>query len=63
VLLATPINNDSLLEQIIGRIQRRHVGKLAPTVLDFQFAGWNDKRQNTARLELYLRKQWEISTL
>lgn len=63
VILAVPISNDSLLEQIIGRIQRQHPDKKTPPeVLDIQFAGWADKKQNNDRLSLYLRKGWKILT-
>ena len=63
VILAIPMNNDSLLEQVIGRIQRQHPDKLNPLVVDLQFAGWGDKRQNRNRLGLYLRKGWDIETV
>jgi superfamily II DNA or RNA helicase len=63
VILAVPISNDSLLEQIFGRIQRQHPDKKTPPeVLDIQFAGWADKKQNNDRLSLYLRKGWKILT-
>jgi len=60
VILAVPIANDSLLEQIVGRIQRQHNDKLQPVVLDMQFAGYQDKKQNRDRLGFYMRKGWDI---
>lgn len=63
VILAVPISNDSLLEQIIGRVQRLHNDKLAPLVLDMQFSGWADKKQNNDRLGFYMRKGWHIETV
>jgi hypothetical protein len=42
---------------------RPHEGKLDPIVVDIQFAGWADKKQNTDRLGLYLRKGWEVVTV
>jgi superfamily II DNA or RNA helicase len=63
VILAVPMSNDSLLEQIVGRIQRIHVDKLQPLVLDIQFSGFADKKQNNDRLGLYMRKGWEIITV
>ena len=59
VILAVPMSNDSLLEQIVGRIMRPHPGKLNPIVVDIQFSGWADKKQNTDRLGLYMKKGWE----
>jgi len=65
VILASPIgSNDALLEQIIGRIQRQHPDKKnPPEVLDIQFAGYTDRKQNNDRLSLYLRKGWEVITV
>ena len=60
VILAVPMSNDSLLEQIVGRVQRLHEGKLNPLVIDIQFSGFADKKQNNDRLGLYMRKGWEI---
>lgn len=60
VILAVPISNDSLLEQIIGRIQRMNDDKLEPLVLDIQFAGYADRKQNNDRMGLYLRKGWNV---
>ena len=60
VILAVPIANDSLLEQIVGRIQRQHEDKLVPVVLDMQFSGFMDKKQNRDRLGFYMRKGWNI---
>ena len=60
VILAVPMSNDSLLEQVIGRIMRLHEGKLAPLAIDIQFSGYADRKQNNDRLALYLRKGWDI---
>jgi superfamily II DNA or RNA helicase len=62
VILAVPTTNESLLEQIIGRIQREHPGKLDPLVIDMQFSGRSGKQQNTTRLGLYVRKGWQVIT-
>ncbi len=63
VILAVPMSNDSLLEQIVGRIQRIFEGKLNPLVVDINFAGYADKKQNNDRLGLYIRKGWQITTV
>ena len=64
VILAIPMSNDSLLEQIVGRIQRQHPDKkTTPEVLDVHFSGWADKKQNNDRLAVYLRKGWEVITV
>ncbi len=65
VILAAPISapagGDSLLEQIIGRIQRPAPNKLTPLVIDMNFAGPADRKQNNERLNFYKRQGWEVS--
>jgi superfamily II DNA or RNA helicase len=63
VILAVPMSNDSLLEQIVGRIMRPYPDKPQPIVVDIQFNGWGDKKQNNDRLGLYMRKGWEIQSV
>ncbi len=67
VILAVPISApagaDGNLEQIIGRIQRQYPGKLEPLVIDLQFAGYADKKQNNERINFYKRQGWEIDGL
>lgn len=64
VILAIPINNDANLEQIIGRIIRKADDKkLNPIVIDYQFSGREDRKQNDSRLALYLRKGWKIESI
>ena len=60
VILAGPIANDSLLEQIIGRIQRLHPDKLDPLVIDMNFSGPSDRKQNRDRQAFYARKGWTV---
>jgi superfamily II DNA or RNA helicase len=64
VILAGPISApagaDGLLEQIIGRIQRMWPGKVQPLVIDMQFAGFADKKQNKERIAFYTRKGWDM---
>ncbi|NDB60735.1 ATP-dependent helicase [bacterium] len=60
VILAAPIANDATLEQIIGRIMRQHEGKLNPLVIDMNFSGPADRKQNRDRQAFYSRKGWEV---
>jgi superfamily II DNA or RNA helicase len=62
LILASPISSPALLEQIIGRIIRMHPDKLDPLVLDIHFNGWADRKQNNARLAVYLDKGWEVES-
>lgn len=63
VILANPINNDSLLEQIIARAQRNFEGKQEPVVVDINFSGYADAKQNDSRYGFYMRKGWTIETI
>ena len=63
VILAAPIANEVLLEQIVGRIMRKHENKLDPVVIDIQFSGYADKKQNNLRLGFYLNKGWEVESV
>lgn len=60
VILAAPIANDALLEQIVGRIMRNHENKLEPLVLDMNFSGPSDRKQNRDRQAFYARKGWTV---
>ena len=63
VILASPLANEVLLEQIIGRVMRKHELKLDPVVLDIQFSGVADRKQNNLRLKFYLDKGWEVQSV
>lgn len=58
--ISAPVGGDGNLEQIVGRIQRPAEGKLQPLVLDMQFAGQADRKQNKERVGFYMRQGWEI---
>jgi superfamily II DNA or RNA helicase len=60
LILPEPYNNEVLLEQISGRIMRKHPDKLDPVIVDFNFSGPSEKKQNNARLGFYLNKGWEV---
>lgn len=60
VILATPISNDPLLEQICGRVMRQAEGKLTPIVCDLGLAGPTANRQRNVRTKFYLNQGWEL---
>jgi superfamily II DNA or RNA helicase len=60
VILAEPTSNPILLEQLIGRIQRLWPDKLYPLVVDLQFNGPAERRQNNMRVAFYNQQNWEI---
>lgn len=63
IILAEPISNDILLEQLIGRVMRLFEGKLDPVVVDLHFSGPTERKQNAARLAFYIQKGWDIVEL
>tara|TARA_R110002012_G_scaffold94473_1_gene228770 strand:- start:57 stop:1337 length:1281 start_codon:yes stop_codon:yes gene_type:complete len=63
LVLGTPVNNEPLLTQLIGRIIRNYDGKQQPTVVDVHLVGNTAKRQANARLGYYLKQGYEVSTL
>lgn len=60
LVLGTPINNDPLLEQLIGRIQRFEDKKLTPLVIDPVLSGATAKRQARNRAAHYIRKGYKV---
>jgi len=63
LILGTPVNNEPLLTQLIGRIIRQYEGKKQPTVVDVHLIGKTAKRQASARLGYYIKQGYEVSTL
>lgn len=63
LILATPINNDSLLEQLIGRVVRIKEGKKQPVVFDIHLDGAMTKKQAYSRMGFYMRKGFEVKKL
>lgn len=62
VILGDPTSNESVLEQLIGRIQRLYPGKLQPLVVDINFASPSERKQNAMRYAFYVGKGWTIET-
>lgn len=61
MILASPIgDNESLLEQLAGRIMRKSEGKLDPVLVDLKLDGWTGTRHRRARLGVYLKNNWEV---
>lgn len=59
-ILATPINNDPLLEQIAGRIMRLADNKLPPILVDINLSGNTGKNHANSRKSFYINAGWEI---
>lgn len=60
LIMSTPINNEPLLEQLIGRIVRLHPDKLQPIVVDIRLRGKTPDRQFMNRLGHYMKADYEV---
>lgn len=58
---ASPINNDPLLEQLIGRVERLYEGKLDPVVVDIKLDGYTAQNQFNNRFGFYLKQGYDIN--
>jgi len=63
LVLGSPTNNDPLLEQLIGRIQREHPGKPTPLVVDIILKGATAKKQARNRAGHYIRNGYKVTVL
>ena len=63
LVLATPINNDPLLTQLIGRIIRKKEGKKVPIVVDIHLKGKTASKQAKARYGFYMKQGYEVRVL
>lgn len=62
LILATPVNNEPLLTQLIGRVVRVHEGKLNPIVVDIHLKGHIAKSQASNRMGHYIREGYKIKS-
>lgn len=60
VIMTTPINNEPMLDQLIGRIVRLCPDKQQPIVVDILLRGNTVEKQFRNRLALYLREGYEV---
>ena len=60
LILGTPINNEPLLTQLIGRVIRKKDKKLNPVIVDIHLLGNTAKRQASNRVGYYMKQGWEM---
>lgn len=60
LILGTPVNNEPLLTQLVGRVIRKHEGKKTPVVLDINLKGSTASRQAENRMGFYIKQGWRI---
>ena len=63
LILGTPLNNDPLLKQLIGRVTRECESKLPPIIVDIHLVGNTARRQASARMGHYMRQGYYITEL
>tara|TARA_B100000131_G_scaffold108925_1_gene105819 strand:- start:15 stop:1298 length:1284 start_codon:yes stop_codon:yes gene_type:complete len=63
LILATPVNNEPLLTQLIGRVIRQKEGKRDPIVVDIQLKGNTARRQASNRMGYYMKQGYNIQEL
>ncbi len=63
IILATPINNEPLLTQLIGRVIRKNENKPQPVVVDIHLVGKTATRQANARMGYYMKQGYEVKTI
>ena len=59
LILGTPINNEPLLTQLVGRVIREKEGKISPVILDIHLKGNTATRQASNRMGYYMKQGWE----
>jgi superfamily II DNA or RNA helicase len=60
LIMATPLNNEPLLEQLIGRVIRKSEGKLDPIIVDIQLMGKTVANQAQLRKAYYLKQGYNV---
>ena len=61
LVLATPVNNEPLLTQLIGRVIRKKEGKIQPKIVDIHLKGKTAARQANARMGYYVKQDYKIN--
>lgn len=63
LILGTPINNEPLLTQLIGRVIRKEDNKRDPVIIDIHLKGNTAKRQASTRMGHYMKQGYQIKQL
>ena len=63
LILGTPVNNEPLLTQLIGRVIRQKEGKRNPIVVDIHLKGNTARRQASNRMGYYMKQGYQIQEL
>lgn len=63
LVIAVPLNNEPVLEQLVGRIQRKQEGKKQPIVVDILCAGGTGRTQGYTRAAHYKKKGYKTTLI
>ena len=63
LILGTPINNEPLLTQLVGRVIRLNEGKPQPVIVDIHLEGRTARKQAGARMGYYMKQGYEVAYL
>ena len=63
LILGTPINNEPLLTQLIGRVIREQEGKRDPVIVDIHLKGKTATRQASNRMGYYMKQGYSVKEL
>ena len=63
LILATPINNEPLLTQLVGRVIRKQEGKKSPVVIDIHLRGKTAQKQASNRIGYYMKQGYKIKEI
>ena len=63
LILGTPVNNEPLLTQLVGRVIRKKEGKIEPVIVDIHLRGNTARRQASNRVGFYMKQGWGMKYL
>mgnify|MGYP001495468326 FL=1 len=63
LILGTPINNEPLLTQLVGRVIRKQEGKKDPVIIDIHLKGNTARKQASNRVGFYMKQGWKMTYL
>ena len=63
LILGTPINNEPLLTQLIGRVIRKEENKRDPVIVDIHLKGNTARKQASNRMGHYMKQGYAIKQL
>jgi superfamily II DNA or RNA helicase len=63
LILGTPVNNEPLLTQLVGRVIRKKEGKISPVIIDIHLKGNTARKQASNRVGFYMKQGWNMKYL